>query len=196
MMKKIAFFVLLFLLVGCGSKTTIKNGDSKTYSFFKNFNTKKYYVSFWDRNTSINDDTKIIMARDDNKYYYEFDGYQKNIIIQKDGKRYDVNPNEKNYFVSQKEYEDFSYGILPSDIGWLKKAKYEAGVEKIYNKKYSFEKFTNGSDSSIYYFNGKKLIYIKHISIQNTVLLRFNFMKFDFSSKIFEINKDFTEITY
>ncbi len=197
MIKKIVVLFLVVFLTACVAQERSYGGkSSKAYSFFKKFNSEKYYVSFWDRNTSINDDTKIIMARDGDKYYYEFDGYEKNIIIQKDGKRYTVNNDRGEYFVSNEELQDFSIGILPSDVLKLKRSDYKTGTERIYNKNYVYESFSDGPQSTTYYFKGNKLIYIRYISVRNTVFLKFNYMKDDFSSEIFEISKDFVEITY
>ncbi|MBR3198854.1 MAG: hypothetical protein IKG27_02430 [Bacilli bacterium] len=198
-MKKLLVICLSLLLIGCGNKiATIKkaNGDSKTYLFFKKFDVSNYYVSFWDRNTSINDDSKIILARSGDKYYYEFDGYQRNIIIQKEGKRYNVYPDRKEYSLEDKDVEDFALGILPNDMDKLKKQGYKTGEEKIYGKKYIYEKFSSDIGDTTYYFKGKKLIYVKYEGIQKNVFLKFNYMKKDFSLKIFEISNDFEEISY
>lgn len=199
MWKKLMFFCFIFLLIGCSNKVeTINkaNGESKTYLFFKNFDVNHYYVSFFDRNTSSNDDTKIIMARDGDKLYYEFDGYERSIIIQKEGIRYNVVPNRLGYFKSDSEIEDFSIGILPNDIDELKTKSYKTGNEKVFNSKYTFERYDFDSGETTYYFKGKKLIYVRYKSIQKEVFLRFNFMKNDFDSKIFEIDSNFEEITY
>ncbi len=198
-MKKILVICLALLLAGCGNEiTTVKkgNGNSKTYLFFEKFDVNNYYVSFWDRNTSINDDSKIIFVRNGDKYYYEFDGYERNIIIQKEGKRYSINPLRREYHVEDKALEDFALGILPNDINKLKKQGYKTGEEKIYGKKYIFEKFSNEIGDTTYYFKGKKLIYVKYEGVQKNVFLKFNYMKKDFSLKIFEISSDFEEISY
>lgn len=195
MIKKILTICLTFLIIGCTNGVSVKKGDSKTYLFFKDFDTSNYYVSFWDRNTSINDDTKIIMARNGDKYYYEFDGYERNVIIQKGGKCYNINPKMGEYYTEEKEVEDFSIGILPDEIKNLKKQKYETGKEKIFNKNYVYEKFSNKYGESTYYFKGDKLIYVRYKSVQNTVLLKFNYMK-KASLDIFELGDNLEEITY
>lgn len=199
MTKKIFVLFFIFFLIGCSDRTQVirkANGESKTYSFFKDFNINHYYVSFWDRNTSINDDTKIIMARNNDKYYYELDGYERNIIIQKDGVRYNVSPDKLEYYKEEKPLEDFSKGILPTDIKDLKKKGYRTGKEKIYNSTYVFEKYEYENGETTYFYKGDKLIYIRYKSIQNQIFLRFNEIKKKFDDNIFEISDDFEEITY
>ncbi len=199
MRRKLIIICFVLLLTGCFQKVeTIDkaSGNSRTYLFFKNFDVVHYYVSFWDRNTSINDDTKIVMARDDDKLYYEFDGYERNIIIQKDGVRYSISPNQLTYFKEDSDMEDFSIGILPSDIKKLKTKGYKTGVEKVFNSRYTFERYNFEDGETTYYFKGEKLVYVKYKSIQKEVLLKFDNMKSDFDSGIFEIDDKFEEITY
>lgn len=199
MIKKFLYLFLFLLLVGCSSTVSTvneANSNSRTYLFFKNFDVSHYYVSFWDRNTSINDDTKIIMARNGDKFYYELDGYERNIIIQKDGFRYSVSPNKSEYYKEESEVEDFSIGILPSDINKLKDKRYKTGKEKVFNSKYVFENYEFDGGETTYYYKGNKLTYIRYKSIQNEVLLKFNYMKKHFDDDIFEINSKFNEITY
>lgn len=197
MYRKILLLCFIFLLAGCFNDSQVmnQNGKSRSYLFFKDFNFEHYYVSFWDRNTSINDDSLIIMARDNDKYYYEFDGYEKNIIIQKEGLRYNINFDRREYYKEDKDLEDFAFGILPSDLEILKK-KYKSGREKIFKKSYYFEKYKIGKNETTYYFNGNKLVYIRYKSIENIVLLKFNEYKENFSSEIFDINSEFNEVTY
>ena len=199
MIKKIVMCLFVLLLAGCTMETKVidkANGDSKTYLFFKDFNPSKYYVELWDRNNNKNDDTKIIMARDDDKYYYEINGSTEMIIIWKDDYKYTVDPKMKNYNKLKEPINDYSYGVLPSDMKTLRTKGYETGEEKVYGKKYIYEKYTYDNDETTYYFSGDDLVYIKHKGLQNTVFFRFNMMKDKVSSKLFEIPKDYLEITY
>lgn len=194
-MKRIISLFLSLLIVGCTSGVQIRNdGKSRTYSFFKDFDNNHYYVSFWDRNNSINDDTKIIIARSDDKYYYELDGYERTGVIQKDGIRYNINFDRNQYYKEEKDIEDFSLGILPK-TNELRDKEYKTGKEKIYNSFYVFESFDFDYGKTTYYFKGKKLIYVRFKSVQNEILLKYNEMKKDFDSNIFEID-NFEEITY
>ena len=92
--------MLTLILVGCGVETRVikeADGDSKTYLFFKDFDPNNYYVELWDRNVNKNDDTRIIMARSDDEYYYEIDGANNMINIWKDGYLYTIDNQLKNY---------------------------------------------------------------------------------------------------
>lgn len=198
-MKKVIIFILALFLVGCTVETKVidkANGDSKTYLFFKDFNPSKYYVELWDRNNNKNDDTKIIMARDDDKYYYEISGSTEMSIMWKDGYMYTIDPQMENYNKIESPIVDYSIGVLPSDMKALRTKGYETGEEKVYGKKYIYEKYTLDNDETTYYFDGDDLIYIKHKGLQNTVFFRYNLTKDKVSSKLFEIPKDYLEITY
>ena len=110
MMKKLFLLFLIFLCFGCNDSkvTTVKksNGDSLTYNFFKNFDSNSYCVYFFDRNTNINDDTKIIFGRLEDKYYYKIEGINTQTIIQKDGYKYTV--NDSGFFKEESDVVDYS----------------------------------------------------------------------------------------
>jgi hypothetical protein len=198
MRKKILLILMLFL-VGCSNQiTTVNkaNGDSKTYLFFKDFDVKKYYVCFFDRNNAKNDNTKIIMARDNDKYYYEINGSNNRIIIQKNGIRYEIDPKMMNYFQSNKVVTDFSDGFLPKDILALKTAGYKYGTEKVFNSTYYFERYTVDKNTTTYYYSGNELIYVRYKTVSKDALLKFNYMSKKVNSSLFEIDKDYQEITY
>ena len=95
MLKKVLLIVLV-LFCGCSKSLKTDSGYSRTYLFFKDFDTNNYYVSFYDRNVSVDDKTKINMARSSDNYFYEIDGFENRIIIQKDGFRYTVNNYNKD----------------------------------------------------------------------------------------------------
>lgn len=197
-MKKI-LLCLVLLLTGCGIETKVidkANGDSKTYLFFKDFNPNNYYVELWDRNVNKNDDTKIIMARDGDKYYYEIDGVSNMINIWKDGYLYTLDGQLKNYNKVQSPVQDNSYGILPNDMKALRVKGYETGGEKIYGKTYIYEKYTYDNEETIYYFDGDDLVYIRYNGLQKNLFYKFNLTKDKASSNLFEIPKDYLEITY
>ena len=199
MIKKIVLCLFALLLVGCGVETKVideANGDSKTYLFFKDFDPNNYYVELWDRNNNKNDDTKIIMARSDDEYYYEIDGSTEMIVIQKDGYMYTIDPQMKNYNKIESPLIDYAYGVLPNDMKVLRTKGYETGEEKVYGKKYIYEKYTFDNDETTYYFDGDDLVYIKHKGLQNIVFFRYNLTKDKVSSKLFDIPKDYLEITY
>lgn len=198
-MKKILLGLIALLLAGCTMETKVidkANGDSKTYLFFKDFDPSNYYVEFWDRNNNKNDDTKIIMARSGDKYYYEIDGVSNMIVIQKDGYMYTLEPQMKNYNKVQSPLIDYAYGVLPNDIVGLRTKGYETGEEKIYGKKYIYEKYVYDNDESTYYFSGDKLVYVKYKNTQKTVFFKYNLTKGKVDSKLFEIPDDYLEITY
>ena len=198
-MKKILLFLFVLLLVGCGVETKVidkANGDSKTYLFFKDFNPNNYYVELWDRNVNKNDDTKIIMARDGDRYYYEIDGVSNMINIWKDGYLYTLDGQLKNYNKVQSPVQDNSYGILPNDMKTLRVKGYETGGEKIYGKTYIYEKYTYDNEETIYYFDGDDLVYIRYNGLQKNLFYKFNLTKDKASSNLFEIPKDYLEITY
>lgn len=199
MIKKIVICLFALLLTGCGVETkTIDeaNGDSKTYLFFKDFNPNNYYVELWDRNVNKNDDTKIIMARDDDKYYYEIDGVSNMINIWKDGYLYTLDAQMKSYNKVESPFQDNAHGILPNDMNTLRIQGYETGEEKVYGKKYIYEKYTNENEETTYYFDGDDLVYIRYKGIQKSLFYKFNLTKDKASSNLFEIPKDYLEITY
>lgn len=193
MYKKIIIILLLFFLFGCVQKERLSN-SSKTYLFFKNFDVNHYYVSFFDRNVSKNDDTKINIARDNDKYYYEVDGQVKTIIIQKNGICFTISGG--GYYKKEKDVFDYSLGIIPSNIDDLKKLDYKTGKESVFGKKYVYEKYIFDKNEVIYYYRGSKLIYIKYKSFERTGLLRFNFMKDEFDNDIFNAYEKYDEIVF
>lgn len=193
--KKI-LIVFLILFCGCSKSLETESGYSRTYLFFKNFDVNKYYVSFYDRNVSSGDKTKINMAKLEDNYFYEIDGFENRIIIQKDGKRYTINKNLMNYFEEEGNFEDFSHGFIPNDIEFLKKNKYETGYQKVFNQKYIYEKYKLDEGESTYYFDGYDLVYVSYKSIFGSNLLKFISMKNDVDSSIFEISKKYSEMSY
>lgn len=198
-MKKLILCLCVLLLVGCGVETKVikkANGDALTYNFFKDFDVENYYVEFWDRNNNKNDDTKIVMARKGDKYYYEINGSSEMIIIQKDGYMYTLDPQMKNYSKLESAVKDYAYGVLPNDIKALRTKGYETGEEKVYGKKYIYEKYTNDNEETTYYFKGNELVYIKYKSIQSTLFFKFNLTKDEVSSKLFDIPDEYLEMTY
>ena len=199
MIKKFVLCLLALLLVGCGVETQVidkANGDSKTYLFFKDFDPNNYYVELWDRNNNKNDDTKIIMARSGDKYYYEINGSSEMIVIQKDGYMYTLDPQMKNYNKVESPVEDYAYGVLPSDMRPLRVSGYETGEEEVYGKKYIYEKYTNNSDESTYYFDGDDLVYIRYDGALKNVFFKYNLRKDKVDDELFEIPDGYLEITY
>lgn len=199
MIKKFVLCLLALLLVGCGVETQVidkANGDSKTYLFFKDFDPNNYYVELWDRNNNKNDDTKIIMARSGDKYYYEINGSSEMIVIQKDGYMYTLDPQMKNYNKVESPVEDYAYGVLPSDMRSLRVSGYETGEEEVYGKKYIYEKYTNNSDESTYYFDGDALVYIRYDGALKNVFFKYNLRKDKVDDELFEIPDGYLEITY
>ena len=199
MIKKIILGLFVLLLVGCGVETKVidkANGDSKTYLFFKDFDPNNYYVELFDRNVNKNDSTKIIIARSGDKYYYEIKGVSDMINIWKDGYTYTIDVQMKSYSKAKEPAEDYAHGILPSDMKALRSEGYETGEEKVYGKKYIYEKYTRENEETTYYFDGDDLVYIRYKDILQSLLYRFNLTKDKASSKLFEIPKDYLEITY
>lgn len=199
MIKKIILCLLALFLVGCGVETQVidkANGDSKTYLFFKDFDPNNYYVELWDRNNLKNDDTKIIMAQSDDKYYYEINGVSQMINIWKDGKMYTLDGQMKNYNVVDEPVTDYAFGVLPNDMTTLKVSGYETGEEKVYGKKYIYEKYTHDNGETTYYFDGDDLIYIRYIGPDKNVFFKYNLRKNKVDSSLFEVPDDYLEITY
>ena len=202
-MKKLLVLLVLglFLVTGCDSEPQQierANGDSLTYLFFKDkYEESKYYFEFLDRNTAKNDSTKIIMARKDDDYYYEINGSSNMIIIQKDGIRYTLDSSMKTYFKEDiVTVEDFSLGILPSNMDDLKTKGYETGKEKILNQNLRYERYTYDTYTSTYYFKGDDLVYIKEVTPLKTVILKYSDYKDSFKKRLFDIPDSYTEMTY
>lgn len=197
-MKKV-LLLLILLCFGCSDKAlNVKkaNGDSLTYLFFKDFDTKNYYVSFYDRNISKNDDAMIIYARSDDKYYYEYKGANGQKIIQMNGFKYTINEKLNSFFKEESDLEDYSYGILPNDLGEFETMGYKTGKAKIYGASYVFEEYKLKGVVSTYYFKGDKLIYVKTDLANASSLVKFGSMKNNFSKKIFDINDGYSEMSY
>lgn len=192
-MKKWLCLFLILCLFGCSSdKVLVKSGNSKTYAFFKDFDKNHYCVSFFDRNSTKSDDTKIVMARDEDKYYYEVTSMNHQKIIQKDGFKYTILDN--GYYMEESELYDYSHGILP-DISKLKDSKYKTGYKKLFGIRYLFEEYTDDKEVTTYFFEGNNLIYINYSSVLQDILLKFDkFSKVD--SKIFEIDDDLLLLSY
>lgn len=202
-MKKLLVLLVLglFLVTGCDSEPQQierANGDSLTYLFFKDkYEESKYYFEFLDRNTAKNDSTKIIMARKDDDYYYEINGSSNMIIIQKDGIRYTLDSSMKTYFKEDiVTVEDFSLGILPSNMDDLKTKGYETGKEKILDQNLRYERYTYDTYTSTYYFKGDDLVYIKEVTPLKTVILKYSDYKNSFKKRLFDIPDSYTEMTY
>ena len=195
-MKKVLIILLIICSVGCSDKTEIikkPKKESLTYQTFKKIDPKHYAAYFYDRNISKNDTSTIIIARDDNNYYYEYNSTDNRKTIYKDGIKYTI--NNDSYFKEETEPEDFSEGILPNDILKLKTQEYKTGKEKVYNSKYTFEEYRFNSYITTYYFKGKKLSYIKSASPTGTSLLKFDKFKKP-SKKMFEIPEKYSEMNY
>lgn len=198
-MKKVLILILLILCFGCSEKiVTVKKGDgnSLTYLFFKDFDVKNYYVNFYDRNVSKNDNSMIIFARNDDKYYYEYKGENGQKIIQKDGLKYTINEKLGSFFKEEGKLEDYSYGVLPNDLEKIKLQGYKTGKSKVFGVSYVFEEYKIKGAVSTYYFKGKKLIYVKTDLVSGSSLLKFDSIKSDFSKKIFDISDNYSEISY
>ena len=199
MIKKIILCLFALFLVGCGVEMQVidkANGDSKTYLFFKDFDPNNYYVELWDRNNHKNDDTKIIMARSDSKYYYEINGSSQMVNIWKDGKMYTIDPQMKNYNVVDSPVTDYAFGVLPNDMTTLKVSGYETGEEKVYGKNYIYEKYTHDNGETTYYFDGDDLVYIRYNGSEKNVFFKYNLMKDNENLELFEVPDDYLEITY
>lgn len=201
-MKKIIYiFMIIMLFTGCSSKPiTVEksNGDSKAYLFLKDkYNPDKYYFEFYDRNISSNDKAKIIMARDDNKYYYSINGDNDIAIIQKDGFKYTVDFKLKSYSkVLEKNIMDNSFGILPRNMEEFKTLGYIKGKERIFNQSLEYEKYDYGNIETTYYFKGKNLVYIKCKQPTKTITLKYINYKKKVSDKLFDVPKKYVEMTY
>lgn len=202
-MKKFLILILLslFMLTGCDSEPVqVKkaNGDSLTYLFFKDkYKEDKYYFEFLDRNIAKNDNTKIIMARDNDKYYYQISGSTDMIIIQKNGFKYTLDPRMVTYFKeSAVTVEDYSLGILPRDMNELKTRGYETGKEEILDQKLRYERYNYDVYTSTYYFKGNDLIYVKEVTPLKTVVMKYNDYETKVKDSLFKIPKKYMEMTY
>ena len=137
------------------------------------------------------------MARKDDDYYYEINGSSNMIIIQKDGIRYTLDSSMKTYFKEDiVTVEDFSLGILPSNMDDLKTKGYETGKEKILDQNLRYERYTYDTYTSTYYFKGDDLVYIKEVTPLKTVILKYSDYKDSFKKRLFDIPDSYTEMTY
>lgn len=198
-MKKFLIVFLLLFCFGCSEKiVNVKkaDGDSLTYLFFKDFDIQNYYVSFYDRNVSKNDDAKIIYARSGDKYYYEYKGENGQKIIQMDGFKYTINERLNSFFKEKSKVEDYSFGILPNDLKKLKTMGYKTGKAKVFESTYVFEEYKLKGVVSTYYFKGNELIYVKTDLVSGSSLLKFDSMKSKVSKKNFDISDSYNEISY
>ena len=148
-------------------------------------------------NIAKNDNTKIIMARDNDKYYYQISGSTDMIIIQKNGFKYTLDPRMVTYFKeSAATVEDYSLGILPRDMNELKTRGYETGKEEILDQKLRYERYNYDVYTSTYYFKGNDLIYVKEVTPLKTVVMKYNDYKTKVKDSLFKIPKKYMEMTY
>ena len=196
--KKLILIVIALMIAGCTSQIKeVKkaNGNSKTYIYFKDFDTQNYHASFSDLTNSKNDNAKIIIAREKDNYYYETKGTRNQIIIQKNNVKYILNPDSRTYFVAD-ESNNITSEILPQDIEGLKTSGYEMSDEKISGYNYYYEKYKDNDKETTYYFKGKKLCYIRVKSKNNEMFLKVDFINKKVDSKIFDKEKTYEQKTY
>ncbi|MBQ9011055.1 MAG: hypothetical protein IJ093_00185 [Bacilli bacterium] len=196
-MKKILLVLLIITLTGCSpheTSVTNPNGNSKTYKFFKqkNYNHNQYTLIL------TNDSQKITIIKKDKQIYYELSSNKvKQIIIEKEGKKYTLNNDNKTYTIEDiVNYDDFAKGYLPESLNSLKNKKYKKATIFNFLSKYVYEKYTYSEGETIYYFKRNKLV-----KIENKTPLTKNKVKvINLSTKVdkskFNVPKEYQEIIY
>ena len=160
-MKKVILILLVLLLTGCGNEeVTIKNPDGRalTYQYFSE---NKYDNSIY--NLKLKDGNSIITIKKNNDdIYYEVIGDSTLILIEKGGYRYTLDTINKTYNASSiTQSLNYAEGILPPNLDKLKNKSYKTGEDKINSFKYTYETYKFGDIKTTYYFDDKKLKFIK-----------------------------------
>ena len=194
-MKKIFLIFLVLLITGCSSTSEVKNpnGSSLTYKYFsqENYQGSKYNLRL------KNDNSVLVAIKDGDNFYYNISGGFNLTIIEKNGYRYQFDMINKIYNAeSIITKENYMEGILPADMKKLKKQNYQTGKEKITGHKYTFETYKYDKGKTTYYFDDKKLKYIKKQTKEENLLYEVLSFSLKVKSKDFDIPKGYTEITY
>lgn len=195
-MKKVILILLVLLLTGCGNEeVTIKNPDGQalTYQYFSE---NKYDNSIY--NLKLKDGNSIITIKKNNDdIYYEVIGDSTLILIEKGGYRYTLDTINKTYNASSiTQSLNYAEGILPPSMDKLKNKSYKTGEDKINSFKYTYETYKFGDIKTTYYFDDKKLKFIKKES--NTENFLYEVLTFNqkVNDKDFEIPEDYQGMTY
>ena len=177
-------------VLGCDDKeVTVNhpNGDSLTYKFFSNYSRDKYTLKL------KNNDRNIVIICDGDKNYYEVsDDNMKMITIEKNNYKYKLNDNTYTK-ESISEYTDYALGYFPFEI---KKTKYKTGKERKGIINYTYEKYVYNGGTSVYYFQGKELKYIKNITSLDETIVEFVNISSKVDKNKFNIPKNYTELEF
>lgn len=195
-MKKFILILLLFLLTGCSDEVlevTNPNGKSLTYQYFneKNYDTTVYNLKL------KNGDSTITISKQENDVYYKVIGGMDLIILEKDGMRYKIDTNNKMYSSETIiKKENYTYGILPTDMNTLKNQSYKTGKEKINSHKYIFETYKYDKGKTTYYFDKDKLKFIRKKTDTENLLYKVLSFNALVKENNFKIPKGYIEMTY
>ena len=193
-MKKL--FIILtcaIIITGCtnNEKTiTNPNGKSKTYQFFtsNNYNPGKYTLKL------IKDKQEITIIKTEGQIYYDS---QNQIIIEKEGRKYTLNKDNKTYTI---EYivtsDNFAKEYLPENLDSLKNQKYKTGKTYQGLNRYIYEKYNYKEGITTYYFKKNKLVKIKIKTALTENEIKFISITQKIDKNKFKIPKTYQEITY
>ncbi len=184
-------------LCGCTSKevsVSHPNGKSLTYNFFKTckYDENKYTLKL------KNGDRDITVIHSDNKTYYEVvDNNVKIITIEKDNFKYKLNTIDKSYTKeSIDDYTDYALGYIPSDLKKLKNLKYKTGSERRNLINYKYEKYVYNGGTTVYYYRGKSLKFIKNITSFSETEVKFVELLSKVNKNKFDIPNGYMEIDF
>lgn len=193
MKKKLIIISAIILLTACSnSEHAIKKpkGTSNTYIFFKqmNYKSNKYTLKL------TNEKQDITIINDNNNQYYKA---ANNIIIQKNGKKYNLNTQDKTYTIEKQEKkEDFAQNYLPLSLKEIKTKKYTKGTKWQGINRYTYEKYNNIDHQTIYYFKGKKLKKITNKTPLDTTTVNFKSITDKIDKSKFKIPKGYQKLSY
>lgn len=191
-MKKFILILLVILFSGCADKERIvtnANGEAKTYQFFlkQNYNPEQYTLNL------KNGDSKITIVVTKDKSFYQVTNKENTTqIIEKDGYKHTIDFDMKSYTTELiMDLTNYSLGYLPKDMEKLKTESYKTGKDKL-----TYEEYVYQGGSTTYYFKGDKLKHIKNKTSLNETTVSFVSISSKIDKKLFDLPKDYQEITY
>ncbi len=183
-MKRFLLILVIFL-TGC-SVDNYTGRDVYNFLESKKFDYNNFYAEFYDRNVSDKDKTKITLAIKDNDFYYS----NSTFAYIKSDKFYCLDLNMNMYY-EMDNFDDFDmvFHIFPSKLDGFE--AYDHGFSKVFGKKYYYESYHIDRYNVSYFFKGNDIIYIKSEYADRSILFKFNLIKKEVSSSLFEIPKNF-----
>ncbi|MBR3362626.1 MAG: hypothetical protein IKG40_01720 [Bacilli bacterium] len=191
--KLLLFLTITLILTGCEDKPkTIKNpnGKSLTYNYFKNINLETYTIKL------KNSKRDIIYIKDKDKTYYEVsDEYETSITIQNNSGIYTLDTENKTYIKeNEKKQIDYMNGYFPENTKKIKKQSYITGHERIDLFKYTYETYNYSTNTTTYYYRGKKLKLIKNKNALNETTVKVVSLSNKVDKNKFKIPKDYEKL--